>query len=52
MPLFRSVCLTAFFSAILKHTGMPFGTNLLLGLGKVLKQQYLGKCKNVETLHD
>ena len=40
-----SVCLYAFFSAISKPTGTPFGTKLPLGPGMVLKQQYLGKRK-------
>ena len=39
------ICLNAFFSAISKPTGMPFGTKLPLGPGMVLKQQYLGKRK-------
>ena len=38
-------CLTAFFLAISKPTGTPFGTKLPLGPGMVLKQQYLGKRK-------
>ena len=40
-----SVCVFAFFSAISKPTGTPFGTKLPLGPGMVLKQQYLGKRK-------
>ena len=40
-----SVCLNAFFSAISKPTGTSFGTKLLFGPGKVLKQQYWGKRK-------
>ena len=40
-----AVCVFAFFSAISKPTGTPFGTKLPLGPGMVLKQQYLGKRK-------
>ena len=50
IKLLMCVCLYAFFSAISKPTGTPFGTKLPLGPGMVLKQQYLGKHKkNVET---
>ena len=39
-----SVCLFAFFSAISKPIGIPFGTKLLFIPGKFLKQYYLKKC--------
>ena len=45
MSVILSVCVFAFFSAISKPTGTPFGTKLPLGPGMVLKQQYLGKRK-------
>ena len=43
MSVYLFICLYAFFSAISKPTGTPFGTKLPLGPGMVLKQQYLGK---------
>ena len=35
------VCVFAFFSAIFKPIGTPFGTQLLFGPGKVLTQRYI-----------
>ena len=35
-----SVCLFAFFSAIWNPIGIPFGTNVVCDLEKVLKQKY------------
>ena len=45
------VCVVAFLSVISKPTATSFGTKLLFGPGKDLKQQHLGKLKKVETLH-
>ena len=41
--VYVSVCLFAFFSAIWNPIGIHFGTKLLFGLEKVLKQYYFKK---------
>ena len=49
MPICWSVCLYTFISVISQPIGIPFCTKFTNAVGKVLKQQYLGKLKKTTT---